>query len=1092
MLRNSKRPSVRPETSSSSGDFQLSGFFLLRAPTLGFEQFRLWSGELLSPAAANKGSTTLEAALKADREALCARLLDAFRDPVLREACYLAAPFLHQEVLGEDAQRINPDRKTLRKAEAALCRYLARACSRSTPFGLWAGVALGRIAKDTILNWADRGTWRRHTRLDMGVLSEFIDSLDLTLLPDETIRYRANSTAVRVGSTLRYLDVADNQPILASVEHSVAVEAVLAEVGAESGASGSAILDRLASLGATQTEARQFMADMIKARVLVPLPEFRATAQEPLLDLAADLRRCGAEDPSCALEAAHEELRVLDSKGLGRSEDEYRTLEARLASKGFPPSKPMFQVDLFMRSDQLAIGGEVLATFLEGVDVLSRLPPLTGRRTGRPIDEFRAAYVERYGTRAVPLAEVLDPESGIRVHEFVPASSAESPLLNRERNRNGSPHDEGLRWDSGHNVLLRLLTESQRAGAHEIRPTSQDLASLSPETELRLPDAFVVAGSVFAASPADLQAGKVRVYVSHLQGPSGAQLLGRFCHLDDGLRQCTENHLRSEEVLRPDAVFAEICYLPNSRVGNVILRPPLRPWELPYRSGRGRPGVQEIAVEDLVVYIDTDRVRLWSRALGIEVVPRLSSAHNSSTSESPLYRFLCALQYQGVTPFHGWNWGPLSSAPTLPRVCVGNVVLSLAQWTIAREDIGRADSVESVGRLYTRMRKIREDRGLPRYVFAGNTDRRLLLDLDNVMSLESLANISRSEPTITLSEAAPLDSAELEKSSGPLFHEVLLPCVQEKESPFRDRKARGSGAGPADRRAGRRRSFPPGSEWLSAQIYCGRKSADSILFSIISPLGRAALKEGVASKWFFIRYADPEPHLRFRLQGYEAATIILPRLEQALSSIPEWWWRLTLVPYEREVERYGGSEGVDLSEAVFHHDSEFVTSALERQHSTAPGGDDRWLLALLSTDQLLGDFGLDLGRRAEFVRAHARTLRASLDSGQALERRLGKRYREHRERIEAALDAYRETALGLGERTALDARTVAAQRLARLLEASVPSDASSVLRSHVHMHLNRIFLDRHLEHEYAIYSYLDRAYRSCLARGRTELARVPG
>ena len=60
------------------------------------------------------------------------------------------------------------------------------------------------------------------------------------------------------------------------------------------------------------------------------------------------------------------------------------------------------------------------------------------------------------------------------------------------------------------------------------------------------------------------------------------------------------------------------------------------------------------------------------------------------------------------------------------------------------------------------------------------------------------------------------------------------------------------------------RRFPPGSEWLYAKLYTGIATADDVLLEVIAPLTQEALRRGAADKWFFIRYADPQWHLRLR------------------------------------------------------------------------------------------------------------------------------------------------------------------------------------------------------------------------------------
>src|SRR5204862_3362406 len=127
-------------------------------------------------------------------------------------------------------------------------------------------------------------------------------------------------------------------------------------------------------------------------------------------------------------------------------------------------------------------------------------------------------------------------------------------------------------------------------------------------------------------------------------GPSGARLLGRFCHADDELRRLVRAHLAAEEAVRPDRVFAEVVHLPEGRGGNILSRPVLRGYEIPYLGRSGTPPSRQLPLSDLLVSVKDERIVLSSRRLGREVIPRLTTAHNHAGHGLGVIRFLCALQ----------------------------------------------------------------------------------------------------------------------------------------------------------------------------------------------------------------------------------------------------------------------------------------------------------------------------------------------------------------------------------------------------------------------------------------------------------------
>ena len=92
-----------------------------------------------------------------------------------------------------------------------------------------------------------------------------------------------------------------------------------------------------------------------------------------------------------------------------------------------------------------------------------------------------------------------------------------------------------------------------------------------------------------AASPAALADGKLAILMESGGGPSGANLSGRFCHASAELHEAVLEHLRAEEALAPNAVFAEIVHLNQGRIGNILCRPVLRDHEITFLGRSGAP-----------------------------------------------------------------------------------------------------------------------------------------------------------------------------------------------------------------------------------------------------------------------------------------------------------------------------------------------------------------------------------------------------------------------------------------------------------------------------------------------------------------------
>ncbi|HWC27363.1 MAG TPA: thiopeptide-type bacteriocin biosynthesis protein, partial [Solirubrobacteraceae bacterium] len=183
----------------------------------------------------------------------------------------------------------------------------------------------------------------------------------------------------------------------------------------------------------------------------------------------------------------------------------------------------------------------------------------------------------------------------------------------------------------------------------------------------------------------------------------------------------------------------------------------------------------------------------------------------------------------------------------------------------------------------------------------------------------------------------------------------------------------------------RERLRPPGSDWLFAKLYCPRNLEDDLLAGPVRSFCQFALGSGLAERWFFVRYSDPEPHLRLRFAGSPERLI-----GDLFAKVCAWTGeliadgscrRIAFDTYEREIERYGGVRGVEAAEALFAADSAAVVELLRLTAELATI--DRTALAVLSVDALLEARGLAPAQRLEWYRGEVASRHHSGDDYRA-------------------------------------------------------------------------------------------------------------
>ena len=1008
----------------------------------------------------------------------------------MKEAIYLASPILAAR--GTAWQRA-PESIDGARVEAALVRYFSRMTGRATPFGLFAGCSYGVLGRTTELELGPAWQYRRHTRVDMEHLGRVAATLESEGSVRKALVFRPNETIYRLGGKFNYIEfVVDPEGHrrydLVSVSADPTLTSLLELSRNET--TQDELIALLVGKGFTESDSSDFVSAMIESKLLVSDLRPCVTGTDALIDLSALLHRLGprASRHAEGLDTIAASLTCLDTAGVGAPLEAYHEPEQVLHDLQGPGAKEhLFHVDLYKPLKVGTLGADLVDEILKGVRLLHRVRPPSGDNR---LTRFAKAFEQRYGSQMLPLVQVLDEDVGIGFDEASEGCADESELLRTLKATTGQENDR--RWSERDQYLLRLLQRAIENSSEEIVLEDKDVERLACKEPAELPDAFAVLVWLTETKENSAPSWNQTIWFEGGAGPSGAELFGRFCYGEEELRRHVERHLRAEERCAPNVAFAEIVHTPQDRVGNISARPVLREWEIPYLGRSGAAPEQQIHIQDLFVAVREGRVILHSMRLNREIAPRLTTAHGASHPQQlAAYRFMSALQSQGVATPIIWSWGALKDSPRLPRVRRGGFVLSRARWRFEAAQIDRLTVNNAVER-FRAFQELREELRMPRCVAIVDGDNILPLDFGNALSIDAVAHLLRGRTRAEFVEFVPQDQRlGVSGPEGCFVHELVVPFVKRSTPRSTPGSTRETALQVNDR------NLPPGSECLFLKVYTGQVAAEHLLRDELGPLLRELTAAGEVSHWFFVRYADPDYHLRLRLFGDPSRLCagVLPAFTHQLRSAQSAGTvsRIQLDTYQREVERYGGLEGVLIAERLFWVDSEAALGVVNALRE-APTSSARLGLVLRNADLFLAAFGLELEERHRFVNSLAVSAAGHLGIPAAeLRYASGRTYREHRALIESSLgwnsgnredsgcSVLADALAALQLRSVKMGPVVAALR-ERVASGDVSAPLDMLISSFLHMSFNRLLRTSQPRYEALTLDLLRRGYQSILSR----------
>lgn len=849
------------------------------------------------------------------------------------------------------------DEKKIAKLKNTLLSYFIRQCGNPTPFGYFGGV--GTIKwQDESENKAVIKKLLPNAKLDNDLLHRLVNYFNSVPQIRADLLYKPNNTIYQKVNQIRYIEeFFENDEIkykISGVEQMDIISDII-----EASRDGIRIVELVSLLlnekkyEYEETVLAGFIEQLIDEKLLVSTLQVNSTGVEPFKGILRELRNRSETINQydavllSQLELIEEKLMEINNVSLG-IEEGFDALCRILDKIGVEyDRKKVLQVDMYSE-----LKGDLSSTLQQDLEDAINLMSLMPQNERKPrLDEFKKKFLEKYENATVPLMEALDPEAGISFGEF--KYENENVFLDEAyfSSTNKAKLVEINQQEGFKKKIYKKYVEAYIANEYTVFLDELDTQGLSPCLGKLAPTIQVLFTVCNAGN-------EPRIMLVTSGNSSAGKLIARFADYSEDIYKSLKEITEFEQGFYTDAIVAEIVHIPEHRMGNITFRPHIRNFELPILTQSLLDDEFQIDLRDLYLTVKNDVIIVFSKKHQLRIIPKLTNAHNYNKKTNPIYQFLAELEYQEILPSLAFDISDFNLlSPFVPRIQFKNVIIRPASWSFRasdfKESFGKAENVtkQNISKFLAKWK-------LPNvveYYFHGITT---IINWQSVSSVKLFLKyiLNGSINSISLTELfdEASNSFVVDGKNRPYFSQCLA-LVKNKYAEHQPLKRSFF----LEDQLQVQRKFVPGHHWIYYKLYGGINTSEKFLKNKLPGLLEQLKEKSLLKKFFFIRYSDPDYHLRCRFLAEQGkVNEMMMFLNDHFKSLHEdqCFWKIQLDTYNRELERYG-DKTIEMAESIFNADSLFWIGlkelGIENMDYVLP------IFFVRSVNSLLGGIGLD-------------------------------------------------------------------------------------------------------------------------------------
>ncbi|PCK17432.1 hypothetical protein CEY02_19985 [Bacillus pumilus] len=657
------------------------------------------------------------------------------------------------------------------------------------------------------------------------------------------------------------------------------------------------VFKRESSNDISEGKLLSYISDLMKKDFLISELRFSNSIEDPLNFLLEKLRELGESEGYyySKLEKIIKELELLNKGDLNENKLDY--LEEIL--KEIVEAKDYIHIDSFY-PDPVSLNSSIEKDIQDLSDTMIKFSNITKKNMDH-LDYYLSKFTDYYGVyNAISVKDLLEDKS-----ELGPPPTYSNPLglldydYNNQRKNEQDSFLKGLLYKALVNGkpeidISKYLEESFKS-VNNIPPTSMDLYF-----------------SIYAETKKHYENNDYLIYPSgNVASSFAGRTFGRFLDLFPSVQSEIQQEIFDKEnKLQLKESLLSISIQPlKGKASNVMNVSNKYQYELSISSS-SNPLKDSMQINDIFIYSDGENFHLWSKSRDELLFPMKSHMVNYQFGMPNIYRFLLEISEFKRGPVAPFNWGEYEGFPYLPRIRSGKVILQEEMWNISIKKERKLDQ-KNLDELISEFFKKYK---VSRYIKIIDFDNYIFIDTHSKTMMELFSNQLKKKETLQFIAANELLKESIISDGENQFANEFICSSFYEGARKKEVSAQSIAYYSKDNRY-----KDLGNEWIYLKLYHPRGYENKILKKIKNQF------QEMNSSFYFIRYADPYPHIRIRIriEEDEDLTVLLNNLNEFVGNLREekLLTNSTYDTYIQEKERYGGHSLIKDAEDLFCNNS---------------------------------------------------------------------------------------------------------------------------------------------------------------------------